>query len=81
MSQNKMRGGLRTERCIEREVPPDKSRLLAELHARMLAELPPDERERIAEDPKGPEAVTFAISLYVRAGYPNLFENLKKPEL
>jgi hypothetical protein len=60
---------------------PDKSRLLAELRARMLAELPPDERERVITDPDGPEALTFAVSVYVRAGYPNQFENLKKPEL
>jgi hypothetical protein len=47
----------------------------------MLAELPPDERERVLEDPSGSEAVTFTVSVYVRAGYPNLFENLMKPEL
>lgn len=70
-----------TERREAQVVQPDKCRLLAELRARMLAELPPDERERVLEDPSGSEAGTFTVSVYVRAGYPNLFENLTKPEL
>lgn len=72
---------LRARRRTDLPIHPDKSRLLAELRARLLAGLSPDERERVIEDPAGSEALIFAVSVYVRAGYPNLFENLKKPEL
>ena len=44
----------------------------SEVWKKCLAELPPDERERILDNKTGPEAMSFAVTVAVRAG---LFDN------